>query len=247
MGHGYTGSTIDRRIDLRGKSKVRLETHGRRFELLVNPEPAWLFRQGEDVPIDDIFESYTVYENLSRGEKASEDDIVAVFGDLTEREIAVKILKEGNLQLTQEQRQEIQKEKRAEIVDYIHLHCINPRTNTPIPKDRLEKAILDLGVNIKFNEPVKDQAHEIIKLLKPVMPIRLETVKLAVKIPPSYTGPIYGVLHSKGELLQEEWLDDGSLVAVIQIPAGLQADFLDEIMTKSKGKSQVKVLERFSE
>ncbi|MHA1302424.1 MAG: ribosome assembly factor SBDS [Candidatus Heimdallarchaeaceae archaeon] len=247
MSHGYTGSTIDRRIDLRGKSIVRLETHGRRFELLVNPQPAWLFLQGEDIPVDDIFETYTVFENLSRGEKASEDDIEAVFGDMTEREIAIKILKEGALQLNQEQRQEIQKEKRQEIVDYINLHCINPRTNTPIPKDRLEKAILDLGVNIKYNEPAKDQAHAIIKQLKPIMPIRLETVKLAVKIPPSYAGSLYGTLHSTGELLQEEWLSDGSLAAVIQIPAGLQADFLEDIMNKSKGKSQVKVLERMSE
>ncbi len=247
MSHGYTGSTIDRRIDLKGKSIVRLETHGRRFEMLVNPRQAWLFLQGEDIPPDDIFEVYTVYENLSRGEKASEDDIKTVFGDLTDREIALKILKEGLLHLTQEQRQEIQKEKRQEVVNYIHMHCINPRTNTPIPKDRLEKAILELGVNIKRNESVKDQAHAIIKMLKPVMPIRLETVKLAVKIPASYAGSLYGVIRSTGELLQEEWQNDGSLVAVLQIPAGLQADFLDELMNKSKGKSQVKVLERLSE
>ena len=248
MSRDYKGVTADKRIDLRGKAIVRLQTHGRRFELLVDPQKAWLYLQGEDIDPDDIFESYTVYENISRGQKSTNDDIIAVFGeDMTDREIALKILKDGVLQLTTEQRNEILKEKREEIVDFIHVHCINPRENTPIPKDRIEKAILDLGVNISYRDPVKEQALRIIDQLKPIMPIRLETVKLAIKVPPSYAGPLYGFLHSAGSLLQEEWLSDGSLAVLIQLPAGLQADFLEQVTARTKGKAQVKVVERLSE
>ncbi|MCG3222837.1 MAG: ribosome assembly factor SBDS, partial [Candidatus Heimdallarchaeota archaeon] len=210
---------IDRRIDLKGKSIVRYEKHGRRYELLVNPEPAWLFIQGEEVEIDDVFEVYIVYENISRGVKATQDDLNVAFEGLTERETAIKILKEGKLQLTISQRNEIQKDKRIEIVNFIHIHCINPRENTPIPKDRIENAILDLGVNISYKDDVKSQALEVIDLLKPIMPIRLESVKLAVKIPPSYTGALYGFLISAGNLVQEEWLSDGSLAVVVNIPS----------------------------
>jgi len=247
MSQDFRGVTIDRRIDLRGKSIVRYEKHGRRYELLVNPEPAWLFLQGEEVEIDDIFESFVVYENLSRGSKATNDDLEVAFEDLTEREIAIKILKEGQLQLTADQRNEILKEKRVEIVDFIHIHCINPRENVPIPKDRIEKAILELGVNIKYNEETKEQALEIIDMLKPVMPIRLESVKLALKIPPSFTGSLYGSIRSAGELIQEEWLSDGSLAVLVQIPSGTQADFLEEVTSRTKGKAQVKVIERLAE
>ncbi|TFG10569.1 ribosome assembly factor SBDS [Candidatus Heimdallarchaeota archaeon] len=247
MSQDFRGVTIDRRIDLRGKSIVRYEKHGRRYELLVNPEHAWLFLQGEEVEIDDIFESFVVYENLSRGAKATNDDLEVAFEGLTDREIAIKILKEGQLQLTAEQRNEILKEKRIEIVDFIHIHCINPRENVPIPKDRIEKAILELGVNIKYNEEAKEQALEIIDLLKPVMPIRLESVKLALKIPPSYTGSLYGSIRSAGELIQEEWLSDGSLAVLVQIPSGTQADFLEEVTSRTKGKAQVKVIERLAE
>ena len=247
MSQDFRGVTIDRRIDLRGKSIVRFEKHGRRYELLVNPRPAWLFLQGEEVEIDDIFESFVVYENLSRGAKATNDDLEVSFEGLTEREIAVKILKEGQLQLTAEQRNEILKDKRIEIVDFIHIHCINPRENVPIPKDRIENAILELGVNIKYNEEAKEQALEIINLLKPVMPIRLESVKLAIKIPPSYTGSLYGTVLSAGELIQEEWLSDGSLAVLVQIPSGTQADFLEEVTSRTKGKAQVKVIERLAE
>ena len=247
MSKDFRGVTIDRRIDLKGKSIVRYEKHGRRYELLVNPEPAWLFIQGEEVEIDDIFEVYIVYENISRGVKSTQDDLDVAFEGLTDREIAVKILKEGKLQLTIDQRNEILKDKRIEIVDFIHIHCINPRENTPIPKDRIENAILDLGVNISYKDDVKSQALEIIDSLKPIMPIRLESVKLAVKIPPSYTGALYGFVISAGNLVQEEWLTDGSLAVVVNIPSGTQADFLEQITSKTKGKAQVKVLERMSE
>jgi ribosome maturation protein SDO1 len=247
MSKDFRGVTIDRRIDLKGKSIVRYEKHGRRYELLVNPEPAWLFIQGEEVEIDDVFEVYIVYENISRGVKATQDDLNVAFEGLTERETAIKILKEGKLQLTISQRNEIQKDKRIEIVNFIHIHCINPRENTPIPKDRIENAILDLGVNISYKDDVKSQALEVIDLLKPIMPIRLESVKLAVKIPPSYTGALYGFLISAGNLVQEEWLSDGSLAVVVNIPSGTQADFLEQITSRTKGKAQVKVLERMSE
>jgi ribosome maturation protein SDO1 len=247
MSKDFRGVTIDRRIDLKGKSIVRYEKHGRRYELLVNPEPAWLFIQGEEVEIDDVFEVYIVYENISRGVKATQDDLNVAFEGLTERETAIKILKEGKLQLTISQRNEIQKDKRIEIVKFIHIHCINPRENTPIPKDRIENAILDLGVNISYKDDVKSQALEVIDLLKPIMPIRLESVKLAVKIPPSYTGALYGFLISAGNLVQEEWLSDGSLAVVVNIPSGTQADFLEQITSRTKGKAQVKVLERMSE
>ncbi|MCK4895573.1 MAG: ribosome assembly factor SBDS [Candidatus Heimdallarchaeota archaeon] len=247
MSKDFRGVTIDRRIDLKGKSIVRYEKHGRRYELLVNPEPAWLFIQGEEVEIDTIFEVYIVYENISRGVKATQDDLDVAFEGLTDREIAIKILKEGKLQLTISQRNEILKDKRIEIVDFIHIHCINPRENTPIPKDRIENAILDLGVNISYKDDVKSQALEVIDLLKPIMPIRLESVKLAVKIPPSYTGALYGFVISAGNLVQEEWLSDGSLAVVVNIPSGTQADFLEQITSKTKGKAQVKVLERMSE
>jgi len=248
MSRDYKGVTADKRIDLRGKAIARLQTYGRRFEVLVNPREAWLFLQGEDIDPDDIFETYTIYENISRGLKATRNDITAVFGDeKDERAIALQILKDGHLQLTAEQRNEILKDKRKEIVDFIHIHCINPRENAPIPKDRIEKAILDLGVNIKYRDPVKEQALSIINQLKPVMPIRMESVKLAIKVPPSYAGPLYGLLHSSGNILQEEWLSDGSLAAVLQLPAGLQAEFLEQVTTRTKGKAQIKVLERLSE
>ena len=55
-------------IDLGGKTLVRLQTHGKRLEMVVNPEEAWLFKQGDEVAIDDVVEGFIVFENFSKKE-----------------------------------------------------------------------------------------------------------------------------------------------------------------------------------
>ncbi|HZD44165.1 MAG TPA: ribosome assembly factor SBDS, partial [Methanomicrobiales archaeon] len=50
---------------------ARLESHGERFELLVDPERAALVRRGEDVNIEDVVAALHVFEHASRGTKAS--------------------------------------------------------------------------------------------------------------------------------------------------------------------------------
>ena len=54
-----------------------------------------------------------------------------------------------------------------------------------------------------------------------------------------------GQVLAMGEILEEEWTS-GSFICVVRMPAGLQAEFLDIINSKTKGKAQIKVLERIS-
>jgi ribosome maturation protein Sdo1 len=77
--------------------------------------------------------------------------------------------------------------------------------------------------------------------------IRLETVVLAVKITADYTGPAYGIVSGAGELLEDQWGNDGSWYARIEMPSGKQADFLDKINQLTKGMAEVKIIERKTE
>ena len=51
---------------------ARLESHGARFEVLVDPDEAARLRQGDEVDIEDAAAALYVFENASRAEKASE-------------------------------------------------------------------------------------------------------------------------------------------------------------------------------
>ena len=43
-----------------------------RFEIFVDPDLAFDYRRGEDIPIQEILKSYEVYEDAKRGEKATD-------------------------------------------------------------------------------------------------------------------------------------------------------------------------------
>jgi len=47
---------------------------------------------------------------------------------------------------------------------------------------------------------------------------------------------------SFGTILKEEWQPDGYWVGVVEIPAGVQLDFFDQIGKKSKGEIETKIL-----
>ncbi|MEA2071168.1 MAG: ribosome assembly factor SBDS [Asgard group archaeon] len=231
-------------IELEDKAIVRYTYGNKKFEVIVDPEKALAYKKGENVQINDVVEGYVVFENATKGVKVSDIILEQTFGTLDENEIIKTILDRGALQLTQEQRKRLLRDKIDEIIDFIHVHCINPQTNKPHPPARIESAMDEAGAQVSFNEPVEKQAKDIIKLIKPIIPIRLESVVLAVKVTPDYTGPAYGVVESSGELLEDQWGDDGAWYAKVEMPAGAQADFLDKINHLTKGKAEVKIVER---
>ena len=90
-------------------------------------------------------------------------------------------------------------------------------------------------------------SNNIIKQIQSIIPIRLETVILAVKITPDFTGPGYGIVAESGQLLEDQWGNDGTWYAKVEMPSGKQADFLDKINNLTKGKAEVKIVERKTE
>ncbi|MHA2029422.1 MAG: ribosome assembly factor SBDS [Candidatus Kariarchaeaceae archaeon] len=243
-GIGQSGQSRESRIDLGKFSLVRLHTHGQRFEIIVDPHNAWLLKQGEEIPIDEIVEGYTVFENLSKGLKADKETLIDILGVSSDKEIILKILERGELQITQEQRKQFLKEKRDEIIEFLVKHAVNPKTKSPHPESRIEKAMDDAGVNIDRKEPAPDQARRIIKEIQNIIPIQIEIAKIECIVPAKDTGKLYGFIQGSGDVVKESWGKDGSLTMIIQVPAGMVAMILEDLSDKSKGRVQATVIER---
>jgi ribosome maturation protein SDO1 len=234
-------------IDLEKKALVRYTYRNQKFEIIVDPVAALNYKKGEEIPLSDIVEGYMVFHNASKGEKASEIILEQTFETDSEEEIVKIILDKGALQLTQAQRKKLLKDKIDEIINFIHIHCINPQTNKPHPPARIESAMDEAGVNIDYILPPEKQAKDIIKQIQAVIPIRLESVVLAVKVTSDFTGPAFGLVTGAGEIIEDQWGNDGTWYAKIEMPSGKQADFLDKINQLTKGKAEVKIVERKSE
>ncbi|MEA2034438.1 MAG: ribosome assembly factor SBDS [Euryarchaeota archaeon] len=222
---------------------ARLESHGEKFELLVDPDMAAMVRQGADVNIEDVVAALYVFENSSKGTKASEESLKKVF-DTTEFElIAERIIKKGVINLTAEQRRQKIEEKRRQVITFISRNAINPQTKLPHPPRRIEMAMEEAKVNIDPFKHLDDLVKDTVKALRPLIPIKFAELRFAVKIPADYAPRAYGEISASTTVEKEEWQNDGSWIGVLKIPAGIQGDFYDMINRLTKGDGEVKILD----
>ncbi|MHA2364156.1 MAG: ribosome assembly factor SBDS [Candidatus Hodarchaeales archaeon] len=243
------GAQRERRVDLSNKALARLKYRGKiSFEIIVDPKLAFKLRMKEinedDVPILEIIEIDAVFLDASKGLRASSEELLEAFETDDELEVAKIILKKGELQLTQAQRDELAEKKKRQIITFISKNAINPQNNLPHPPTRIEAALQQGKIKIDPFDNVDTQIRRIIKELQPIIPLRLEQVKLAVKMPAEYSGKSYGVIKRYGEIFKEQWTDDGSWIVALQLPAGRQAEFMEKVEGITKGRSEMKVIER---
>lgn len=218
---------------------VRLVVSGERFELTVKPDSALDYKMGKPAPISQILVSDTIFKDVSKGEKASEERLKKVFGTEDVVKIAESIMAKGELQLTTDQRRRLVEEKRKQIVAFISRHCIDPRTNLPHPPTRVEQAMGEIRVSIDPFKDAEGQAKEIIQALKPIIPIKMEMLSVEVRIPPQYASKVFTTLKSYGTLKQERWQPDGWLVASLEMPAGVYGPLTEKLGNLTRGAAQI--------
>lgn len=221
---------------------ARLETHGERFEILVDPDLAVKVRHGEEIDIEDAVAAIFIFENASRAEKSSDESLQKVFQTTDFETIARRIIEKGEIHLTSEQRRHLIEEKRGQVITFIARHAINPQTGLPHPPARIEMAMEEAKVTIDPFKPLDDLVAEAMKALRPLIPIRFEELRVAVRIPPEYAAKAYGDIDAFARIEEEEWQKDGSWICVVKIPGGMQQELENLVRKVSKGSGQVRVL-----
>jgi ribosome maturation protein SDO1 len=221
---------------------ARLESHGERFEILVDPKQAALVRQGQPVNIEDVVAALNIFGNASKATRASDEALIKVFHTTDFAAVARKIIEKGEIHLTAEQRKQMIEEKRRQVITFIARNAVNPQTGHPHPPTRIEMAMEEVRVNIDPFKHLDELVKETVKALRPILPIRFEELRLAIKIPADYAAKAYGDIAAGSTMEKDEWQKDGSWICVVRIPAGIQGEFYDLINKLSKGEGQVKIL-----
>ncbi len=222
---------------------ARINLDGENFEILVKPEAAYAYRTGKTTSLSGVVVTETIYSDANKGMRVSEEKLKKSFGTLDAQKIADLILKKGTLQLTTEQRRRMIEEKRKQIVDFVSRNAVDPRTKLPHPPTRIEQAMSQIHYSIDPFKSVEEQSNEIIKLLRSIIPLTLEKVTVSVQIPPQYASKVYGTVKGFGTIKREEWRSDGSWSAVVEMPAGSYAPFLEKLGGATKGNLEAKVIQ----
>ncbi len=223
---------------------VKYQKHGKNFELAVDPDLAIKYKKTgkkDEEALRELLRSEKVFEDVSKGLIASEENIDLVFKKNNFFDIANTMLLEGEIQLTAEYREKLRDEKRRRIVQLIHRSAINPKTNTPHPVSRIEDAIVEAKIKIdEFKKP-EDQVQEILSKLKPILPIKFEERTLNIRLPLQYAAKLHSLLKGYGRLEKENWLPDGSFMCKLKIPAGISNEVFDELNSKTHGTVNIEI------
>ena len=243
---GTGGMRGDKRVDLGDAVLARFETHGKRFEIVVDPKLAWSYKQGEEIELREVLVGETIYEDALRGKKSPVEALEEAFGTTDELEVAKQILENGSLQLTAEQRREMVEKRRRQVIDIIVRNCINPKTGLPHPPKRIESAMEETHIVIDSTRTAEEQVRDVVKSLQPVIPIRMEIQQLAVKVPPDFAPKAYGIVERLGNIAKDEWQKDGSWIAIVEVPGGLRGELIDALNNLTRGRAEIKILKKES-
>jgi len=221
---------------------ARMTKDDEHFEILVKPQKALDYRMGKTSAMSEVLAGETIFSDANKGTKASEENLLKIFGTTDALKIAETILTKGTLQLTTEQRRKMTEDKEKQIVDFIARQSVDPKTNLPHPPTRIENAMEQIRYSIDPFKPVEEQAKEIIKSLRMVLPLKMEQITLNVTVPASYSVKAYGSIKGFGAIKREEWRADGSWYGVLEMPAGSYAPFLDKLGEITKGTGEAKIV-----
>lgn len=214
---------------------------GEEFEIFVDSEMAYEYITGKRPDPVSVLTVEEIFKDANKGERQSEEKLKKVFGTTELAKIAEKILKNGNVPITTEQKNKLLEEKRKQIIQIIARNSIDPRTKAPHPVQRIENAFEQAKVTIEPFKNANEQIDPILKKINMILPIKFATATIEVTIPAESANRCYGVLKQYG-LKAETWLPNGSLSATVEFPAGLQAEFIDKLNSLTHGNATTKII-----
>jgi ribosome maturation protein SDO1 len=229
-------------VNLEDAIVARLETHGETFEILLDPKAMDFIKQGKEVDLIEYLAVEDIFNNARKGTRPTEDKVKEAFGTTDVGEIAERIIAKGEVQITAEQRKEMLEVKKAKIIAYISANAINPQTKLPHPPKRIELALEEAKFRVDPFKSVEKQVEEAMHVLRPLIPIRFEKSRVAIRLKGDDYGKCYDDLAHFGIVEREEWQKDGSWIGVMEIPAGLITDLENKLNSRTKGRAEIKLI-----
>ena len=220
---------------------VKYSYASEKFEILVKPDPAFDYKLGKISEISKILVSDEIYTDSGKGTRASNELLVKVFKTEDTTKIAEIMMQKGELNLNTEQRKKMTTDKRKQIITFIAKTYVDPKTHLPHPPLRIEQAMIDGRVSVDPFKNSDEQIKDIVEKLRPIIPLKTENIVLEISVPAQYVAQSYTVLKSTGSLKKEDWQPNGSLKAILEIPAAARPNVIDRLGAITKGTANVEV------
>ena len=219
---------------------ARLEKGGKRYEALVDPDLVEEWRDDSSrIDLDEFMAMDEIFHDARAGERPTEDALMKAFQTLDVTTILNVILEKGSIQLTTAQRKARVENIRQQIIHHIHSQAVDPRSKSPHPRTRIELALEESKYSVDPFKRLEQQVSDAIAILKPLIPLSFESLRLAFRIPGKAYGSVSQLLRSYQQ--KEGWLENGDWACGVEIPAGMKGDIIGQVL-KRANDAEVKEL-----
>jgi len=222
---------------------AHIEIKGERFEILVDGDQAYSYKEGRKKDFDNVLMVEEVFTNAKKAERPTKEQLKKAFGMDDMVGIAKTIIEKGEVQITTERRKKMVEERGKKIIAILSRECIDPRTGAPHPPQRIEGAMEEARIHLDPFKSAEEQIGEVIEKLKLILPLKFQKVSIAVRVPAHHAQKSYGIFKEYG-VQKEEWQKDGSLIILVEIPAGVQDEFYNRINKMTGGEVETKLIKK---
>ena len=151
-----------------------------------------------------MLQTTAVFSNVSKGILAKKEDLLQAFGTDDEEKICLKILAEGELQVSDKERKLEFDTIFRDVASVLSEKCVNPETNRPYTISVLERALRDVHFSVDPRRPAKAQALEALTSLKERFPIERARMRLRIVVPLDIREELDELMSSYSATIEEQ-------------------------------------------
>ncbi|CAB3360367.1 ribosome maturation protein SBDS [Cloeon dipterum] len=234
--------TPTNQIRLTNVAVVRMKKGGKRFEIACYKNKVLSWRSKVEKDIDEVLQTHTVFENVSKGKAAKKEDLIKAFNKEDQTEICKEILAHGELQVSDKERHAQLESTYKDIANTVAEMCVNPETKRPYPVTMIEKAMKDVHFSVKPNRNTKQQALEVIPTLKESLPLERAQMRIKLTLPSKEAKKLKEkVVACAAKIEKEDWNSDELIITCLIDPGHYRT--LDELIrTGTRGQGSMELL-----
>lgn len=192
--------------------------------------------------IDEVLQTHSVFINVSKGQFAKKEDLLKAFGTEDVTTVCKEILSKGELQVSDKERHSQLDSLFKDIATNVADKCINPESKRPYPVSMIEKAMKDIHFSVKPNRNAKQQALDVIPLLKESIPLERASMRIKVVFTGKEAKKLKDKIVKTCTTIEEDDWDNGTVTLVGLIDPGQYRTIDDMLREDTKGAGTLELL-----
>lgn len=175
-------------VRLTNVAVVRMNRHGKRFEVACYRNKILNYRQGIETDLSEVLQTDRVFINVSKGLFAPSKDLQLAFDTTDQEAVCQIILQKGQIQVSDMERNATYENTAREVANMLATKCVHPVTNRSYTTSQIRNAMKEAKISIQPTSArsVKQQFLDCVKMIqdKGVLEIQRAKMELGIVIPP---------------------------------------------------------------